>query len=300
MLPEFLVVEKTELRTMLRHVILLVFLFGVFQLDAQTGRQHAPLYDLSNTRYLNYGWQFAPGITYMFPSDFRREETRLSSEGGITDTLYSGTFVQKGHIGAYAEIGRHKFLDYYFLLDNLDYGIGFKMLRGTETFDGVVKPDSVSIPVSNKGYFNESFVSAFINFSNIHQISDNKFIQNSLGFNLDYRVIENRTYSGINTGMIHSFPDDLLFQLHYKLGFGFRPQARIFVIPTIETPILTIYKLDDGKSTLQYFSSRYRPIIFTIRICFLKPRPSQDYAPKSDGSTGHQLWDKKMRRKYRR
>ena len=44
------------------------------------------------------------------------------------------------------------------------------------------------------------------------------------------------------------------------------------IIPSIETPILTFYPLEYGSSTLGYLSSRYRPIIISLKFLILRPK----------------------------
>ena len=259
-----------------------------------------PLYDLDHTRFLNKGWHFAPGGTYMIPRPASRLGEHFVVIDGITDTLYSGTYDVKGKAGIYLEVGRHHLMDFYYLLDNIDYGIGFKMFRGTEDFTGFVKHDSARYEVQNQASFNESFLSAFVNFGNIHQLSDRLFLHNSLGLNADYRILTSRTAEGKFEGMIHAFPLKFVGQAHLKIGVGFKLESRVFVIPSVETPLLTIHRFDDGKSTMQYFSSRYRPFIFSLRFVLLDRRKSADCVGKGSGQGGNQLWDKKMGKKYNR
>ena len=259
-----------------------------------------PLYDLDHTRFLNKGWHFAPGVTYMMPRPASRLEERFAPRDGIIDTLYSGTYDLKGKVGVYLEVGRHHLMDFYYLLDNIDYGMGFKMFRGGEDFTGLVKDDSVWYEVQNQASFNESFLSAFVNFGNVHQLSDRLFLHNSLGLNADYRILASRTDEGKFERMINVFPSKFVGQAHLKIGVGFKLESRVFVIPSVETPVLTIHAFDDGKSTVQYFSSRYRPFIFSLRFVFLDRRKSSDCVGKGSGQSGNQLWDKKTGRKYNR
>ena len=117
---------------------------------------------------------------------------------------------------------------------------------------------------------------------------------------MDFRLFQSNTYAGPTTGMVQAFPGTFLAQLHYRFGFGFKVRSGLFIVPSIETPILTVVPFDDGKSTLQYFSSRYRPLLISIRIMLLDKRKSADCTGKGDGKTGHELWDKNMNRKYKR
>ena len=69
-----------------------------------------------------------------------------------------------------------------------------------------------------------------------------------------------------------------------------------FIIPSIEVPILNIQPFEDFKSTLPYFGSRYRPIIFSIKFMFLSKRKPDDCKGLGSGKSGNKLWDKKMKR----
>lgn len=246
-------------------------------LTAQRGTQRRPIY-LEGTAYQNKGWFISPGMTYMLPEERNQNLTMFTEVGDALDTLYSGDFKRAGKIGAYLEAGRHHFITNRILLNHIDYGVHFKMLRGRESFSGISAAGAGAgyVPVVNDAKFSESFVGAFFNASNIIQLSNNKWIQNSLGVNVDYRVISRRVSEGNPYANTWQFPDPLLAQLHYKIGFGWRPEPGIFIMPMLETPILTAYPWDGLKATLPYFSGRSRPIIFTVRIQWLSKRPARE------------------------
>lgn len=255
----------------------LVIVASLLSVSANGQKEWRPLYD--SNEWKNKGWFFAPGITTMIPNDRTRDEVRIVRPEGINDTLYNGRFRAAGRIGIYAEVGRHHFTNKIYFVDHFDYGIHIKMLRGIERFDGVVVNDSVE----NRGRFSQTFAGAFFNASNIVRLGQNVWLHNSLGVNADFRVLNNVRYEGPTLGMIQRFPAMFLGQLHYKIGFGWKPDPGIYIMPMIETPILTVVPLDDGKSTLQYFSTRYRPIILTVRILLLDRREGRscDNMPKA-------------------
>ncbi|MEY3399380.1 MAG: hypothetical protein RL220_1974 [Bacteroidota bacterium] len=263
----------------------------------QEGRQMNSLY--SPGMFRNRGWFFAPGFTYMIPANGARQETRISNAEQLNDTLYTGEFTQAGRFGLYAEVGRHHFLKDLYIVHHMDYGVHVKSFGGRENFDGRVKTDSGMVNVANVGTFRDWMAGAFFNISNITQISDRTWIQNGVGVNADYAFIQNRDYTGPVTGMIQNFPGTFTGQIHYKLGFGWKPENGVYIMPSIETPILTVYKLDDGKSTLPYFSSRFRPIIVSLRIAFLDKTPDRECKVIDDSGGSPQLWDKEMRKKKR-
>lgn len=286
---------------MLRCLTLLfcISLFG--SLSAQSGRQHRALYNLDGGNYQNKGWFVSPGITYMFPSSNGRDDIRLRAETeGPLDTIYVGEFTDNGRVGFYLEVGRHHFTDAIYGLDYIDYGIGFKQLRGRERFTGRMLGDNGMEAVENDGQFSQGRLTGFFNASNILQLSDASFLQNSLGINLDYRLINTVDYVGPTTGMNQVFPEDFTFDFHWKIGFGWKPQNGLFIIPSVETPILSVVPLDDGKSTVQLFSTRYRPVIFTLRFLWFQKRKGQDCVGSSAGDKHYDLFGRDVKKKRRR
>jgi len=260
---------------------------------AQEGRQNNPLFNLTGGNYINKGWHLAPGFTYMFPSTGNRSVFQLQENN--TDTLYTGDYKTGGRVGIYFEIGKLHLYDRK-IIKSLDYGIGFKSLKGRESFDGLVGVDSIVSSLAYEANFKNSFITGFININNYLQLTDKTFLQNSLGLNADYRLI-NKTDAIPDYGSEAFYPKAFVGQLHYKFGFGFRAGTNLFIVPTIETPILGIYQWREGKSTLHYFNSEYRPFIVSVRFFWLKDRPTRDCVGAPDKKTGDQLWGKNMRGK---
>lgn len=236
-------------------------------LFAQYEKQLRPLHYEND--YQSRGWFFAPGVTWMWPSSSDRQDIRISNREQQHDTLYDGQFKASGRPGIYAAFGRHKFVRDYYFIDHLDYGLAFKMLRGSEQFNGMVKSGNVLAATENRAKFSESFASLFFNVSNIVQLSNTVWIHNSIGANADFRIISRRQFKGNATGMAHNFPETLLGQLHYRPGLGWKADPGLYFLLSVETPVLNVYPFDDGKSTLTYFSSRYRPLILSLQVMFL-------------------------------
>jgi len=250
----------------MRKVLFALCFLSTLLANAQMERQKRALY--YESEYQPKGWFGGVGFTYTIPTQLSFEDTRVSNKTVENDTLYSGKFNPKGRFGLYLEAGRHHFTKKVYFVDHIDYGIAFKQYKGREDFEGLVKTDSL-IAVTNTGKFGYSYLGGFFNASNIFQLGDNIWVHNSLGANVDYAIIRKTNYLGPITGMPQVFPSNLQAQLHYKLGVGWKAGAGLYFLPSIETPILNIYRFDDGKSTLNVFSSRYRPIIVSVRVMFL-------------------------------
>lgn len=278
-------------------LLILVSIFAAFNAGAQRSRQKAPLY--GENAFQHRGWMFAPGITWTPGVSGNRYEILRGEGEFLNDTIYDGRFNPGSRIGIYAEVGRHKFLDDLYLIHHFDYGIHFKMIRGKEEFAGRVSNGIALVETRNNAQFSESFAGAFINASNIIQISNRTWLNNSLGLNLDYRVISNRSAEGFYGAIPQAFPDPLLFQFHYKLGIGWKADPGLYFMPTIETPILNLYPDFNGKSTIRYFSSTYRVFIISLRVMFLDKTADRECVGKDSSKSKPQLWGKEMR-KYNR
>ena len=197
-----------------------------------------------NGQYRMQNFFLSPGLTFMLPMASDKE------------------FRQRGRLGLIFEGGAyHIFERGGNIFNYMDYGAGYKRLSGSEFMD-----------INNKSIFKQNYISSFFNINNIWQLSSKKFLQSSIGANLDFKFFEKDTPLPNNT-------DKLNFSFHFKLGYGIKFNKILFVIPTIETPILNLKKWENGKSTFGIFNSRYRPIIFKVRLIWLKKLGKSDCPP---------------------
>ena len=84
----------------------------------------------------------------------------------------------------------------------------------------------------------------------------------------------------------------LLISFHLKLGYGMKFQNRLFIIPTLETPILKLKQWEGGKSTYGILNSRYRPMLLKVRILWLKRSNKSDCPPVYLNSEDKARYDK--------
>ena len=197
-----------------------------------------------NGQYRMQNFFLSPGLTFMLPMASDKE------------------FRQRGRLGLIIQGGAyHIFERGGNIFNYMDYGAGYKRFSGSEFME-----------INNKSIFKQNYISSFFNINNIWQLSSKKFLQSSIGANLDFKFFEKDTPLPNNT-------DKLNFSFHFKLGYGIKLNKILFVIPTIETPILNLKKWENGKSTFGIFNSRYRPIIFKVRLIWLKKLGKSDCPP---------------------
>jgi hypothetical protein len=236
------------------------------------------------------GFHFAPGITYSLPP-LNEKEIELYRNG---DTVVNSNLKGKGKLGLYFEAGMYHLLKYGRFFKYLDWSIAYKSLKGAQEYTYSTEIESSSTMLASTAgdnAFRYRFILANVNLNNILQLGHYSFLQNSIGLNFDYAL--GKSDASSSALIASSTFNKTIFALHYKLGFGYKLNDRWFIIPAIETPILNIAPFEKGKSTLGVFNLRYRPLIFTIRIAWLR-RPKANSCPTVDGPEG----DKKRQEQY--
>jgi len=197
-----------------------------------------------NGQYRMQNFFLSTGLTFMLPNSLENEFSKRGRLGLIFEGGAYHIFERGGNIFNY-----------------MDYGAGYKRLSGSEFND-----------VNNKSIFKQNYISSFFNINNIWQLSSKKFLQSSIGANLDFKFFEKDTPLPNNT-------DKLNFSFHFKIGYGIKFSKTLFIIPTIETPIINLKKWEQGKSTFGIFNSRYRPVLFKVRFIWLKKLGKSDCPP---------------------
>ena len=227
------------MRNCLVLIMIIISVIGNSQMKMYQ-RKNIPLLDFNGTYQLQ-NFYLSPGLTYMLPNTIPNVLTNSNNEINA-----NGRLAYTIDVGAYRifEKGGNIF-------NYLDYGIGYKKLSGSEQIN------------ESKSIFKQRFLTGSFNLNNIWQLSDRKFIQTSIGSNLDFKLYEEGSPSPINT-------DKLILAFHLKIGYGLKVKKTLFIIPTMESPFLSLKKWEQGKSTYGIFNSRYRPLIFKVRFIWLK------------------------------
>jgi hypothetical protein len=221
------------------------------------------------------GWFVAPGLTYTLPR-FKNEEEEVFRSA---DTVYTTTYDPSGRLGFYVEGGLTWYTRDPVVVDYFDVGLAYKNLRGSESYAGnLMRGDSVST-MTGEGTFAERVLTFNANANKFIPTFDYQFVQLSLGANVDHRLGSDYEHTGDSLLNGHTFPPDLWAQVHFKLGYGFKLTGNLILIPAIETPVFSMVPQDDGFGQMQWFSSRYRPLIFSVRFLFLRAREGFDCPP---------------------
>ncbi|MCO5258768.1 MAG: hypothetical protein M9916_01370 [Crocinitomicaceae bacterium] len=241
--------------------------------------------------YRPFGLQLSAGPTFTIPTRPRPITSDFITPGGV----FQRTTTPKGIPGVLVEVGMIHFptkrsklsqkLKYIFV-SYIDWGIGFKMLNGTET-TRFTKLDPISgseiSTEEQSGVFNNLFVTARVAVHKNFYIGKKYFIDNGFGVNVDFNF--NRKPTGYtpwveNTGTTtHYFHQPLMAHIHYELGFGFRLSRRSMLIPSVQVPIFGLYEWRKGASDFKWFDSNYYPMSVKLKWTYLFEKKVKGCAP---------------------
>jgi hypothetical protein len=195
------------------------------------------------------------------------------------DTVYTATYDPAGRIGLYLEGGVTWYTRDPVIVDYLDLGLAYKNLRGGEAYTGTLLRGDTASTQEAEGSFAERMLTLSFNANKFIPTLPYQFVQLSLGANADYRLGSDYEHTGDPLLNGHTFPPDLWAQMHFKVGYGFKLTGNLILIPALETPVFSFVPEDEGLGQMQWFSSRYRPIILSVRFMFLRARDGFDCPP---------------------
>lgn len=211
----------------------------------------------SPNNFLQGGWLFDAGLTTTFGPN--------SPEGTtVVDTTVSYPFdIRPGialGVGRYYNLKKGRSILRY-----IDASIGYKMLWNSETQHIDINGLGEQISTTNDN--TAHYANLNINFNNVINLSNYSFIQNTIGFNIDYRFLETETTTHPS---IYASPNPFVMQAHYKLAVGFMIDTDIAVIPYIEVPLFNITPSQSQFSQLDYFNQSYQTVIIGVRVMLFR------------------------------
>ncbi len=251
--------------------------------------------------YRPHGLQLSYGPSYTF--------TKLINETISPDTMFQGQRFRynqdpAGRIGFYAEVGMAHYpmkKPKVLLFDNrllsyVDWGLGVKIHGGKETTNVQYTDASGNIVIAEEtgegSFYNTYGTARFGAHFNYYFPNNIHFIDNGLGINADYRLIDgNQNYEGIHFPETQRFQDKLGVQLHYDLAFGWKMRRGFYIMAGPQLPVVSLYGGEKGRTAINWFSSKYYPVLFKVKFIWL-------FKKKSNGCTPGSEEDKKRNQEY--
>ena len=262
----------------------------------------------------NYGLQVQLGGTYLM-SKLKNDRYDVTAADGFRGDF---THDPKGQLGGYVEIGMFHFpkkrsklslalktvlVSYY------DWGIGFKYFRGLQNIEtqllndngaAIGSPEVTAYGFEHGHVYGRFSLHKNINFKkNKGRDKSNFFLDNSLGINVDYRVVTKsaayaHTYPVTIDTVEQRYSSPLHVQLHYGLGFGFRLKRGAYLIPGVRLPLLGFQMTNEvpsnsvsgksafGNPSINWFSSKYWPLLFHVKYMFAFEKKNKKGCPPAE------------------
>lgn len=234
-------------------------------------RLQKPLFHWVTGDHSRHGLQLSFGPNYTFTSAKPNHE-----QIPIGDSTFNYSHDPKGRLGGFVELGMvhitkrpRKLIHYY------DWGIAYKHIGGREitNIDIYDDRDTLVESLSGDGEFYNGHISGRFSVHSVFQINPVTFLDNALGVNLDYSFLgRNKDYNGAFMPETQDFEGNIQGQIHYDFGFGFKVRSGLFLIPGVQLPILTAYEWRNGNPSLHWFSSKYYPAHFKLKVVWLFKR----------------------------
>ena len=219
-------------------------------------------------RFEKTGWYFGLGANYPLNVVSVKE-----AEGTkIGDSTFVTTSNPSAQLGAFAEFGRYHMIENLYFFRYWNYGINYRWIHGKEGFDNQITTPNGSVPLlTGENSFSDHFLNAHIEINGVNKLSDNTFLQHTLGGQAGYGVLSNRSYSINLLGLEEKTQNRLHSYLYYRIGFGGRVSKKLIVIPSVEFPLLNAFTFNSGRYDMPYFNSQYWPITFSVRFFLCRP-----------------------------
>jgi hypothetical protein len=259
----------------LTSALIIFLLYGSFAFSQGYGRKTKDAFP-QQPRFEKKFWYFDLGVNYTLPLVNQNE-----IEGSqVADTLYKTQPKQTGNIGFGAAFGRYHLINNLYFFRYWNYGITYRWLRGTEAYTDIREVAGSDNPyASGNNTFSDHFAGMHIEINGRNKLSDNSFLQHTLGLSASYAVVANRSYNHTVPGISEKTSSQIHSYLYYKLGWGIRASKKLLVIPSLEVPVFNIYTFNSGRADMPYFNSHYWPITFSLRFMLCKPYRMKNCPP---------------------
>ena len=217
------------------------------------------------------GWMFGAGVTGTFGFEEKKESITMNNityDASYTTQIRPGIMLE---VGRYTNFTKGKFLKGR-LFRYIDYSLAYKALWSREKFELTNTATETIEGTNNSG---QHYLSLNFNVNNIIDLPDYNFIQNAIGINADYRFTENRSEEYPAGIAVNNDPGSFIAQAHYKLGFGFKFDNDIMIVPSIEVPVFNLTPTQDEFSRLDFFNSSFQAVIVRVQVLLFKLGPTK-------------------------
>ena len=225
-------------------------------------------------QFKRWGYYVAPELNYLVAPGTSSFDLTEGEKNYVFNVEGSGKIGYGLELGAFYSFKNLIFIDY------IELGLGYREFKGSAIHEGIFND---SIHYYSENTLDVPFLQGSVRITNVSQLGKHSILTNSFGVNTNYSFSEKYIRSNPYPLQFENFLSNPNIQIHYQLGFGFRVSKYLLVIPSVETPLINVFKFDGLKSGLKFFSHGYQPVIFKIRFLILQKDPVNCNAPRFEG-----------------
>lgn len=203
-------------------------------------------------------------------------------EGVISDTAFNYDYETqgKGKFGYGIEVGWFHTFKGYQVGDFFEGGISYRRFAGEADHSGLLRNDTAFAEIRSANKLTTQFVTASFRAVDVINLEPGKFFTWGLGLNYNYLFSSNYQRGSDYPNSFERFQSQSSVQGHVQIGFGVKVAKKVLLMPTLETPLFTVYPTGDFNPAFTFFSAKYQPIIVGLRFMFLREDPVNCNAPQ--------------------
>ena len=259
-------------------IILGLFLTQCALIYAQFNRNTFPL----SREFKKSGFSISPLATVSFGN--KSDLKLFSNEAGFE---WEHVEVGRGTWNAGIELGWFKTFEGYQVGDYFEGALSYRRFSGVHYLEETsIKVPNGSTLLAFREYENAwrfETITAAVRLIDIAFQKPNSFLTWGIGVNYDY-LIANRFDSDYTQGFLSNkdmpFDNKHAVRAHFQVGYGFKMTKFLFLIPTLETPLLTILPTSNLNPSIQFLDVDYQPLIIGLKFMILRKDPVNCNAPQ--------------------
>ncbi|MBL4707720.1 MAG: hypothetical protein JKY48_04695 [Flavobacteriales bacterium] len=224
--------------------------------------------------YKNGGIYFSPQATISFGN---KKEGVLNL--GV-DSSYRHETTGRGKWGYGLEVGWYHTFKKSRLLDFVEGGVAFRFFQGAAEHKGnyVVNQQSIATITSDNTFKNRMGV-ATLRAVKVKQLRSHSFLSFAVGVNYNYSFGQSLKRSENYPNQHETSLDKSNLQAHLQFGYGFRLNKQLLMIPTLETPIVSVLPSSKFDPAFPFFGANYHPLIIGLKFMLIRKDPVNCNAP---------------------
>lgn len=259
-------------------IILGFFLCHIAITHAQVNRKTFPL----SREFKKSGFSISPLATVSFGN--KSDQSTFSNEAAFE---WEHVQVGRGTWNAGVELGWFKTFEGYQVGDYFEAAISYRRFSGVhylEETNTKVPTGQTLLPFREyENSWRYETVTAAVRIIDIAFQKPNNFLTWGIGVNYDY-LIASRFDADYPQGFLANnqtpFDNKHAVRAHFQVGYGFKMSKHLFLIPTLETPLLTILPTSTFNPSIQFLDVIYQPLIIGLKFMILRKDPVNCNAPQ--------------------